>query len=109
MVDPKRLTEEWKEFRPQLGNFISRIDSCMRECGDAEAIYQKGFNEGSKKPPQCDICPKVEWWAKTASDVKLRKAIEEIMQMQPETQMLVYALIDKLYSIKNVKLEEIFK
>ena len=109
MIDSKRLTEEWKEFRPQLGNFIGRIDSCMRECGDAEAIYQKGFNEGSKKPPLCSFCPKAEWYAKTTSDVRLRKAIEEILQMQPDSQMLIYALIDKLHSIKNIKLEEIFK
>lgn len=110
MIDPKRLTEEWKEFRPQLGNFIGRIDFCIRECGDAEAIYQKGYNEGSKKSSQCDICLKAEWWEKTASDVRLRKAIEEIMQLQPDSQMLIYSLIDKLHSIKNIKLvDEIWK
>lgn len=101
MTDSKRVTEEWRELRPLLGNFVCHLDSCMKECANIEEVYQKGFDDGKKSPPRCDICFKNEWYRKYAANLRDREMMEMYAALKPDDQIVVYNLVWRLHSMEG--------
>ena len=99
MTDPKRVTDTWRELRPQLGEFLNRLDNCMVECGSNAEAYKKGYDlgydRGSKKPVECEFCPERDWWQHTHGE-RAAELVRGYSLLKPENQMLVLSLVEQL-------------
>jgi len=104
MTDPKRVTEDWRALRPQLGEFVNRLDNCMMECGSNAEVYKKGYDlgydRGSKKPVECEFCPERDWWQHTHGE-RTVELISKYSELKQENQILILSLVEQLCNMER--------
>ena len=98
------VNEDWKELKPQIGSFISRLDNLTKGYENIDTLLKKaekkGYEKGlaDTKEDFCNGCVINEFYRKCNGNYR---TIDLYLQLSYENRQMVFRLIERLAQMEG--------